>query len=251
MRRLISFLAVLSATALLWMAPASAAPLDAGQKKEIEQLVRDYLLQNPEILREMSEKLQVKEQAAAELARNSVLSENADALFKSQYDPVAGNPKGDVTVIEFMDYNCGWCKKSLAEVASIIEGDSNVRVIFKEFPIFGANSEFAARAAIASSKQGKYWDMHKALFEHDGPVTEEVTRQIASDLGLDMAKLEADMKDESVNNTLAVTQALANSLQLTGTPAFIVDDKVFPGYIPKEELLKAIADVRSAGCKFC
>ncbi|MBL8791896.1 MAG: DsbA family protein [Rhizobiales bacterium] len=251
MRKLTSLAVAAAAAALLWTAPASSASLDAKQKEEIEQLVRDYLLKNPEILREMSENLQAKEQAAADQARNAALAQSAEPLFKNAGDPVVGNPKGDVTVIEFMDYNCGWCKKGLAEIATLVENDKNVRVIFKEFPIFGAGSEFAARAAIASSKQGKYWELHQALFKHDGPVTEEVTRQIASELGLDMARLEADMKGESVNNTLAVTQALANTLQLTGTPAFIVDDKVFPGYIPQEELLKAIAQVRSAGCKFC
>ncbi len=134
---------------------------------------------------------------------------------------------------------------------SLIEHDKNVRVVFKEFPIFGAGSEFAARAAIAATKQGKYWPLHQALFSHDGPVTEEVTRQIAADLGIDMARLEADMQDESVVKTISTTQQLATALQINGTPAFIIDDKVFPGYVPKSELLKAIEEVRSAGCKYC
>ena len=251
MRKLISVVAATLATALLFAGPAPAASLDAQQKKEIEQLVRDYLLQNPEILREMSENLQAKERAAEEQTRTVALKENAESLFKLGTDPVAGNPKGDVTVIEFMDYNCGWCKKGLAEIASLVEADKNVRVVFKEFPIFGPNSEFAARAAIAATKQGKYWELHQAMFKHDGPVTEAVVRQLAGDVGLDMTKLEADMQDASVVNTIATTQALATSLQINGTPAFIVDDKVFPGYVPKDQLMQAINDVRANGCKYC
>ena len=251
MRKIISLLALLPAVALLWLTPASAASFDAQQKKEIEALVREYLLNNPEILREMSDNLQAKEQQAAQEARVSALTDNAKDIFKTGADPVAGNPKGDVTVVEFMDYNCGWCKKGVGEIASLIEHDKNVRVVFKEFPIFGAGSEFAARAAIAATKQGKYWELHQALFAHDGPVTEDVTRQIAEGLGLDMKKLEADMQDESVVKTIGTTQALATALQINGTPAFIVDDKVFPGYVPKSELLKAIEEVRSAGCKYC
>lgn len=251
MRRLFSFLAAVSTAALVFTAPVPAAPLDDQQKKEIEELVRDYLLKNPEILREMSENLQAKERMAEEQARTVALTENADSLFKLGTDPVAGNPKGDVTVIEFMDYNCGWCKKGLAEIASLVEADKNVRVVFKEFPIFGPNSEFAARAAIAATKQGKYWELHQALFKHDGPVTEEVVRQLAGEAGIDISKLEADMQDASVVNTIATTQALATALQINGTPAFIVDDKVFPGYVPKDQLIQAINEVRASGCKYC
>lgn len=251
MRKIISLLAVLPALVLLWVAPAPAASLDTQQKKEIEALVREYLLNHPEILREMSDNLQAKEQLAAQEARVTALKDNAADVFQTGSDPVAGNPKGDVTVVEFMDYNCGWCKKGMGEIASLIEHDKNVRVVFKEFPIFGAGSEFAARAAIAATKQGKYWPLHQALFSHDGPVTEEVTRQIAADLGIDMARLDADMQDESVIKTISTTQQLATALQINGTPAFIIDDKVFPGYVPKSELLKAIEEVRSAGCKYC
>ena len=151
-----------------------------------------------------------------------------------------------------MDYNCGWCKKSVGEVAGIVENDKNVKVVFKEFPIFGPGSEFAARAAIAASKQGKYWDLHQALFKHEGPVNEEVTRQLAQDVGLDMARLETDMQDKSVVETIAANQALAQAMAINGTPAFIVDDKVFPGFVQSEELVKAIADVRAnGGCKYC
>lgn len=252
MRKLFPLLTATAFAVLLAATPAPAASLDDQQKKEIEELVRAYLLDHPEILREMSANLEAKEKAAEEQARGKTLVENASLIFKSSVDPVAGNPKGDVTVIEFMDYNCSWCKKGMAEIASLIEADKNVKVVFKEFPIFGAGSEYAARAAMAASKQGKYWELHSALFGHDGPVTQEVTNQLAADLGIDMTKLEADMKDEAISKALADTQALAISMQINGTPAFIVDDKVFPGYVPKDQLIEAIAAVRSnGGCKLC
>ena len=252
MRKLCSLLSATAFALLLITVPGPAASLDDQQKKEVEELVRNYLLEHPEILREMSANLEAKERATEEEARSKTLNENAAMIFKSANDPVAGNPSGDVTVIEFMDYNCSWCKKGMAEIAGIVEADKNVRVVFKEFPIFGAGSEFAARAAMASARQGKYWELHRALFSHDGPVTQEVTEQLAADLGIDMSKLAADMKDEAITKALAETQALAVSMQINGTPAFIVDDKVFPGYVPKDQLIEAIAAVRAnGGCKLC
>ncbi len=252
MRKLFSLLAVTALSTMLVAGPAPAASLDDQQKNEIETLIREYLLAHPEILREMAATLETRERIAEEEARINSLTENAAIIFKSPTDPVAGNPKGDVTVIEFMDYNCSWCKKGMAEIAGIVEADKNVKVIFKEFPIFGAGSEFAARAAMAATKQGKYWELHQALFKNEGPVTQDVTLQLAADLGLDIAKLETDMKDEAITKALGETQALASSMKINGTPAFIVDDKVFPGYVPKDQLIAAIAAVRSnGGCKLC
>jgi protein-disulfide isomerase len=253
MRTIMSLLAAASATALLLAAPASAASLDDGQKAEVEKIVREYLLANPEILREMSANLEAKERAAEETARASSLKENAAQLFKAGDDPVAGNAGGDVTVVEFMDYNCGYCKKAVGEIAALVEADKNVRVVFKELPIIGGeDSEYAARAAIAAVRQGKYWDLHRALFAHMGHVDKTVTLSIAKDVGIDTGQLEKDMEDPSVAKIISSNMALAQSLQLNGTPAFIVDEKVVPGYVPQSELQAAIAAVRSnGGCKYC
>lgn len=245
---------LMTATALLGLAvlPVRADSFAADQKKEIESIVRSYLLEHPEILREMSEALEAKDRIAEEAVRSKALKENAAAIFKSDTDGIVGNPNGDVTVVEFLDYNCGWCKKSLTEISALIEKDKNVRVVIKEFPIFGAGSEFAAKAAKAAARQGKYWDLHQALFKHDGPVTEEVTLQLAEGVGLDMEKLKADMQDEKIAASISATQALAAAMQFGGTPAFIVDDKVFPGYVPQDALSSAIGEVRSnGGCKVC
>jgi protein-disulfide isomerase len=177
---------------------------------------------------------------------------NADAIFRSPHDYVAGNPKGDVTMVEFFDYNCGWCKKGLPEVVNLIEQDKNLRVVLKEFPIFGVDSEYAAMAAIAAKKQGKYWDLHNALLAHEGKVTKEAVDEIAAAKGIDMARLKKDMDDPEVAKVITGNQALAQSLAINGTPAFIIDTHVTPGYLPAAELMTAIEAVRgSGGCKLC
>jgi protein-disulfide isomerase len=180
------------------------------------------------------------------------LTANADAIFRSPHDHVAGNPKGDVTLVEFFDYNCGWCKKGFPEVVDLIGQDKNLRVVLKEFPIFGGDSDYAAKAALAANKQGKYWELHTALFSHEGKVTKEFVDEAARELGLDLAKLKADMESPEVAQVIADNQALAQSLAINGTPAFIIDTHVTPGYLPAPELLASIQQVReSGGCKLC
>jgi protein-disulfide isomerase len=246
-KRLIS--AALLCTAL---STSAFAAMTAEQKTEIGQIVREYLLANPEILREMSTELELKEKAAEAEARTTFLKENADKIYKQAIDPVIGNPKGDVTLVEFMDYNCSWCKKAVAELATLLEGDKNLKVVIKEFPIFGEGSEFAARAAMAATKQGKYWELHRALFESEAPVTEEVTLQLAEGLGIDIEKLKVDMSAQEITDSLAATQAMAIAMKINGTPAFMVDDRVFPGYVPAATLNGAVESVReNGGCKIC
>ena len=241
------------AAALLAMTPAAFAEgsFSDAQKKELGEIVRQYLLENPEVLLDVSKALEAKQQQAEAQQRAQVLQSNADQIFRSPNDYVAGNPKGDVTLVEFFDYNCGWCKKGFPEVVNLIEKDKNLRVVLKEFPIFGGDSDYAAMAAIASRKQNKYWELHQALFSHEGKITKDLVDEIAAKQGLDMEKLKADMKDPSVAQELAATHALAQSLSINGTPAFIVDDKVSPGYLPADSLAAMIGEVRQAGCKLC
>ena len=135
---------------------------------------------------------------------------------------------------------------------ALVEKDKNVRVVMKEFPIFGEGSEYAARAALASVKQGKYWKFHQALFASESKVTAEVTDQIAAEVGLDVAKMKKDMQDPAIAENIQKTQILAQTMLITGTPAFIVDDQVFPGYTQLDGLEASLATVRAAGgCKVC
>lgn len=241
------------AAALLAMTPAAFAEgsFNDAQKAEIGEIVREYLMENPEVLLDVSKALEAKQQQAEAEQRTQVLQSSADQIFRSPGDFVAGNPKGDVTIVEFFDYNCGWCKKGFPEVVNLIEKDKNLRVVLKEFPIFGGDSDYAAMAAIASRKQNKYWELHQALFSHEGKITQAVVDELAAKQGLDMEKLKADMKDPAVAQELAATHALAQSLSINGTPAFIVDDKVSPGYLPADTLAAMVDDVRKSGCKLC
>ena len=251
MRHLISvFVSVFFAFGM--MLSAHADSFTPAQQEELQKLVRSYLVQHPEILREMANALDAKDKKAEVETRANVLSSNAQDIFHNAGDAIAGSEKGDVTVVEFMDYNCGWCRKSVKEMQAIVGTDKNVRVIMKEFPIFGEGSEYAARAAMASVKQGKYWQFHQALFATEGKVTPQSTDATAKSIGIDLTKMKADMKSPEIEATLAKNQQLASALLITGTPAFIVDGTLFPGYEQKDVLMAAIAGVRAnGGCKLC
>ena len=251
MRRIVGLISY-GFLAFCFVASVSAAGLSSAQKTEMETLVHDYLLSHPEILREMANKLDENDKQRETEARVGTLQSKKNEIYHDASDAVVGNPQGDVTIVEFMDYNCGWCKKSVVEMQGLIKQDKNVRIVMKEFPIFGEGSEYAARAALAAVKQGKYWQLHQALFASESKVTPEVVDQIAVEQGLDLVKLKSDMKDPAIAENIRKTQVLAQSLLLTGTPAFIIDDQVFPGYTHLDNLMASIATVRGAGgCKLC
>jgi protein-disulfide isomerase len=251
MLRLSRILACLGLVALM-AGPATAAEFNDNQKSEIEGIVRDYLIAHPEILREMSDLLQAKEQAAEDEARKVAVKENAQTIFRDEGDVVVGNPNGKVTLVEFFDYNCGWCKKSVDEVSNLVSKDPELRVVLKEFPIFGEDSEYAARAALAAAKQGKYWDFHIAMFKNEGKVTASSVDEIAAAKGIDVAKMKADMEDPAIAAQLEKNHTLAQALTISGTPAFIVEDIVVPGYVPIAGLEAAVKDVRDRNaCVAC
>ncbi len=241
------------AAAFMLFAPAALGDeFDAKQRGEIGAIVRDYLLKNPEILLEVSRELEKRQSMAEEQQRETAVAENAAELFHSKSDFVAGNAKGDVTMVEFFDYNCSWCKKGMPEVLGLIEGDKNLRLVMKEFPIFGEASEYAARAALASHQQGKYWPFHLAMLGHEGKLAAEDVDRIATAQGLDLAKLKKDMESPEIAETISRNQKLAQALAINGTPAFIIDRRVIPGYLPKDGLAAAVKEIRDAGgCAIC
>lgn len=249
----IFFRRALVATSLMLLpAAAWAGEFSDKQREEIGQIVREYLIAHPEVLVEVSQELQKKQQQVEQEQRDSAVTSNAEELFKTKIDLVAGNPEGDVTMVEFFDYNCGWCKKGLPEVLDLIKSDGNLRLVMKEFPIFGEDSEYAARAALASRNQGKYWPFHVAMLGHEGKLTKASVDEIAKAQGLDLDQLKKDMEAPEVAEAISRNQALANKLAINGTPAFIIDNKVIPGYLPKDGLAASIKDVRDGGgCKVC
>lgn len=206
------------------MADAPAAPATAvsdAQKKEIEKIVHDYLVSNPQVLLEASQALQQKQQQNMQQQAQSAIQDNADELFQGKLTTV-GNPKGKVTVVEFFDYQCIHCKKMSPVMDSIVKKDSDVRVIYKEFPIFGKSSETASRAALAAGMQGKYKQMHDALLGLEKRLDDKIVMDTAKSVGLDLKKLKTDMGSKEVTEVLDANRQLAEKMHLMGTPAFIV-----------------------------
>ena len=248
---------------LLLAQPVLADDFSAAQKQQIGDVVKAYMLEHPELLRDMIEKLKVKEDADASAAQGQALATSAKNIFHNELDGVVGNPNGDVTVVEFLDYNCSWCKKSISAVQELVRKDPNLRIVIKEWPIFGYTSEYAAKAATASVKQNKYWEFHQALFaatlphgQEDNAATraagEAAVEKIAKSVGLDVVKLKTDMDDKDVAANLANTVKLADALKFTGTPGFLINKTVHPGYLELAAMEWAIGKERSNGvCKDC
>lgn len=234
-------------------APAKASTFSEAQKDEIGSIVKDYLLKNPEIFLEIQSALEAKmEQVQAERLK-AALAANADSLFRDPDAPVAGNPKGDVTVVEFFDYNCGVCKSGFADMAKMIEEDGNIRFVLKEFPILGRGSQEAAQVAIALNITApeKYMDFHKKMFALRGGANAERALAVAQELGVDMAKLQANLEHQEVRATVEEVYTLANGLGLTGTPSYIIGNEVFGGLIGYERMKQAVASTRQCGEATC
>lgn len=198
-----------------------ASSMSDAQKKEIEKVVHDYLVANPEVLVEASQTLQQKQQQNMQQQAQSAIKDNTEQLFQTK-SAVAGNPKGSVTVVEFFDYQCGHCKKMSPILDQLIKKDSDLRVVYKEFPIFGKSSEFASKAALAAGMQNKYQAMHQALLNMEQRLDDKNVLDAAKKVGLDMKKFKLDLESKEVNDTLEANRALAEKLHLMGTPAFIV-----------------------------
>lgn len=204
------------------IADDAVSSMSDAQKKEIEKVVHDYLVNNPEVLLEASQALQQKQQQNMQQQAQSAIQENAEALFLNNKLTTVGNPKGNVTVVEFFDYQCIHCKKMASIMESLVKKDSDLRVIYKEFPIFGKSSEMASKVALAAGMQGKYLQMHNALLDTEKRLDDKVVMDIAKSVGLDMKKLKKDMSSKEVLETLEANRKLAEKLHLMGTPAFIV-----------------------------
>lgn len=224
--------------------------LTDAQKKAVEETVRDYLVRNPEILIEMSSELERQQASAEQESRNTAIAENADEIYRGENSFVAGNPEGDVTVVEFFDYNCGYCKRAFSKLTKLIENDDRVRVVLKEFPIFGERSVAVSRVAIAADEQGRYFDLHSALLKQNGQITQETALREAEALGLDMDKLKRDMESPEVKKVIDETRALAKELGIRGTPFYLVGDRVVPGAPDDlyDIFVETVAEVRENGC---
>jgi len=237
---------------MLVPAMGQTAQFNAEQRKEMGQIVRQYLMANPEVLRDAFRELERKDAVAKAAGEKAAVQSMASDIFRSPGDHVVGNPDGDITVVEFMDYNCPFCKRALADVEKMIENDKNIRVVMKEFPILGESSTFASRAAIASRAQGKYWEFHLALMRKRGSATETSVFKAAEKVGLDVAKLRKDMDSSEVTEIIERNYAIAQALNINGTPAFVIAENILAGAVGYDVLTSTVAKVReNGGCSFC
>lgn len=219
--------AILLITALLSPVVIAQNAISVEQQKQIEKIVHDYLVKNPEVIIEAIQSLQQKqiEQAKKTIKETEAnLPKFSEQLFHQTNDPIVGDPNAKITIVDFFDYQCPHCSKMEPVLEAIVKKNPQVRIVFKEFPIRGPVSELASKVALASQKQNKYYEFHKALMQQSttDPLTEEAVYKTAKSVGLDIAKLKADIKDNAINLKIKENIKLAQQLKLMGTPSFMI-----------------------------
>lgn len=249
-RSFVPFLAaLLGVLAGVWIGIQFVAPAarDArGTNEEFDFRVRDYLLRNPDVLIDVMRALEARasDEETGDLA--TALEESSQDIADDPAAPVGGNPEGDVSLVEFFDYNCPYCRLMLPIVRQLMENDPGLRIVFKEWPILGPGSEFAAKAALAANMQGKYLPFHEALMAGPGQANESRALEVAKELGLDLEQLRRDMESDEVAQALERNFAQARALRITGTPAFVVGSEIVRGAVDSTVLEGLIASARSA-----
>lgn len=239
-------LAVAAMGVVAWCASAPAAQTAEGPSRQvIEQIIREYIQSHPEIVEEALRAVQVRRREAEQQRARGAVQANRDKLLRDASSPVGGNPQGDVTVVEFFDYRCGYCKRVSAAVKKLLEDDPSVRMVYKEFPILGPDSALAARAALAAQVQGKYVALHEALMAADSPFTLPVILQLAQKVGLDTARLQADMETPEIHASLERNRTLAQVLGIQGTPAFVIGSELVPGAVDLNALKALVSQARA------
>lgn len=247
---MLSFAGSLVAGATFASAESAQSRFNAQETSAIEQIVKNYLIENPEIMLEVFAKLEERREAADKAAAMAAIAENKSGLFDDAYSFVAGNPKGDITIVEFFDYKCPYCKSAVDDILAAAEEDGNVRIIFKEFPILSDESTIAAKAAMAAISQNRYMELHQALMATQGALPEERILRIAEEAGLDIDRLKQDMADPALDEAIDRTHNLARQLGVEGTPAFIIGNQLVPGAVSKSRLLEIVEEERTA-CVSC
>jgi protein-disulfide isomerase len=223
------------------------------QKKALGEIIKDYLIKNPEVMIDVQNALDEKSQKDQDAKLKAFMADNAKSIYRAPNSSVAGDTNGDITVVEFFDFNCGYCKRGLPEVQKLIQDDKKVRFVFKELPILAKGSEEAAKVALAAKRQGKYWEFHQAMLGSKGQANEASALKIAESLGLDMNKIKADMASDDVKTELLADLALAKKIGVNGTPHFLVGDKSIPGAPDDlhDQLETLVTEFRKNACSTC
>jgi protein-disulfide isomerase len=230
-------------------APARAQGFTGEQRSEIERIIKDYLLSHPELLQDVMSELE-KRQAAAEAEKHrATVKENSDVIFSSPRQVTLGNPQGDVTVVEFFDYNCGYCKRAMSDMLELMKGDAKLKFVLKEFPVLGEGSVQAAQVAAAVRMQDKtggkkYLEFHQKLLAGRGPADKARALAVAKEIGLDVARIEKDMGSDEVKATLEESFKLAEALGLNGTPSYVVGGDVVVGAVGLNTLKEKVNAAR-------
>jgi protein-disulfide isomerase len=248
-----TLVALMSSVALLTpafgLSSNNSQNFSAPQQQEIQKIVHDYLVKNPEVLIEASQALQAKEMAKAKSQAMQGISGNKEKLFSDATSPTAGNTNGNAIIVEFFDYQCTHCKEMQPVIEKILSSNNNVKFIFKEFPIFGENSNYAAQMALAAAKQNKYIEFHNALMKSSGGLNKAKVQEIAKSVGLNIEQLTKDMQSPDVKKELEDNYALAKALNLAGTPSFVLSNKAktefdfIPGAAPADQFQQAVDNI--------
>ena len=229
------------------MVASTAVYADDLSDDRIKELVLEAIRENPEIVLEAVQIIEQREQERQAAAAAAVLSENRDILENDPNAPVLGNADGDVTVVEFFDYNCPYCRRVKPQIETLLEADPNVKLVYREWPILGDGSVFAARAALASREQGKYEEFHWALMGMAGRAEEATVIRVAEEIGLDVAKLRRDMNAPEIDAHIAASMEMSRALGFNGTPSFVIGDALVPGVIEAEQMIQLAREARASG----
>jgi protein-disulfide isomerase len=244
-------LLILFIVALFFNAPARAEDFSPSQKQAIETIVHDYLIKNPDVLRDSFLALQKQEQARLQVSQKKAVEDYAKLLTNSDKQGVIGNRSGDVTLVMFFDYNCGFCRGADHDLQRLIKEDKNLRMVLKEFPVLGTGSVEAAMVSAQLIKDPKYADFHHALIGSKGEVGKTQALEVAKSLGLDAVKLEKGMASDETRAIVQESYKLADALSINGTPAYVIGFDVFPGAQSYETLKGAIGNMRKCGKAEC
>lgn len=224
---------------------AELAESDASvSPEEVARISADHLRENPEVIVEAIQAYQLRTQEAEQTARLETLESSWSEIAENGDDPVLGNPDGDVTLVEFFDYRCGYCRRAYPDLRALHDNDPNLRIVLKEFPILGPESVFASRVSLAARNQNQFADFHAAAMETEGQLTEERVLQIARDVGLDMERLRRDMDDPEIQRIIESNYAIAETLGIRGTPAFVTRGEIISGAVGRARLETAVAQAR-------
>lgn len=233
------------ASGLVFLLPFTAMAHGLSEER-VKELVLEAIRETPEIVLEAVQIIEARQQADQVRAAAQVLSNERDALERDPNAPVLGNPDGDVTVVEFFDYNCPYCRRVKPHMEALLAADPNVRVVYREWPILGDGSVFAARAALASRNQGKYEEFHWAMMSLDGRAEEGSVLKAAEDIGLNLAKLRRDMKSPEIDQHIEASMRLSRELGFNGTPSFVIGDALAPGLIDADQMIEMVNQARAA-----